>query len=108
LLAVQVYADDWTVGVGGNPSRNSLSSEYGPTEENILWQGGLPAVIAQQAVIEGDVVAMARIQNLYDVLHGTLIVAHDLNTGDTLWTADLPVEFPSTDWRKPCFCDARR
>jgi outer membrane protein assembly factor BamB len=99
LLTTNAYADDWTVGVGGKPARHSLSSEYGPTAPNILWQVGLPAVIAQQAVIEGDVVVMPRIHDLYDVLHGTLIVAHDLNTGDTLWTVDLPVDFPSTDWR---------
>jgi len=99
LLMAIPAADDWTVGVGGKPARHSLSSEYGPVGPDILWQGGLSAVIAQQAVIEGDVVAMPRIQNLSDVLHGTLIVAHDLNTGDILWTADLPVDFPATDWR---------
>lgn len=76
-----------------------MSSEYGPTAPDLLWQGGLSAVIAQQAVIEGNVVVMPRIQNLSDVLHGTLIVAHDLQTGDTLWTVDLPVDFPDSDWR---------
>jgi outer membrane protein assembly factor BamB len=99
IMASNAFADNWTVGVGGKPARHSLSSEHGPTGPNILWQGGLYAIIAQQAVIEGDIVVMPRIQNLNDVLHGTLIVAHDLNTGDTLWTADLPVDFPSTDWR---------
>lgn len=99
MLVNLVAADDWTVGVGGKPARYSLSSEYGPTAPNILWQGGLFAVIAQQTVIEGNVVVMPRIQNLSDVLHGTLIVAHDLQTGDTLWTVDLPVDFPYTDWR---------
>ncbi len=99
MLANLVAADDWTVGVGGKPAHHSLSDEHGPTAPDILWQGGLSAVIAQQAVIEGNVVVMPRIQNLSDVLHGTLIVAHDLQTGDTLWTADLPVDFPVTDWR---------
>jgi outer membrane protein assembly factor BamB len=99
VLGNLVVADDWTVGVGGKPARHSLSSEYGPTAPDTLWQGGLYAIIAQQAVIEGNVVVMPRIQNLGDVLHGTLIVAHDLQTGDTLWTTDLPVDFPSTDWR---------
>ena len=33
-------ADDWTVRVGGKTARHSLSSEYGPTAENLLWQGG--------------------------------------------------------------------
>jgi len=99
MLPYSISADDWTVGVGGKPARHSLSTEYGPMEPDILWQGGLPAVIAQQAVIEGDVVVMPRIQNISDVLHGTLIVAHNLQTGDTLWTVDLPVDFPTTDWR---------
>jgi len=92
-------ADDWNTGPGGKPSRHSLSSEQGPATPTLLWQGGLNAVIAQQAVIDGNVVAMSRIFNLNNVLHGTLIVAHDLMTGDTLWTKDLPVDFPSTDWR---------
>ncbi|MCF8364922.1 MAG: FG-GAP-like repeat-containing protein, partial [Bacteroidales bacterium] len=30
---------------------------------------------------------------------GTKIVLHNLQTGDTLWTKNLPVDFPSTDWR---------
>jgi len=93
-------ADDWTVGVGGNPARNSLSME--PTAAAlpiVRWQGSLNAVVAQQAVIEGTIVAMARIGDINDVLHGTLIVAHDLLTGDTLWTAEVPVDFPSSDWR---------
>ncbi len=99
LSAGYLNADDWTVGVGSKPGRYSLSAEYGPTSANILWQGGLPAVIAQQAVIEGNIVVMPRIQDLGDVLQGTIIVAHDLSTGDTIWTADLPVDFPATDWR---------
>jgi outer membrane protein assembly factor BamB len=99
LLPNIVQADDWNAGTGGKPSRNGLSSERGPLTPTLLWQGGLPAVIAQPAVIEENVLAMSRIQNISDVLHGTLLVAHDLETGDTLWTRDLPVDFPSTDWR---------
>jgi len=93
------FPDNWNVGSGGKPSRNSQSLEYGPETATLLWQGGLSGVIAQQAVIDGEIVAMSRIFNINDVLHGTYIVAHDLQTGDTLWTADLPVDFPSTDWR---------
>jgi outer membrane protein assembly factor BamB len=92
-------ADDWNSGTGGKPARHSLSTERGPLTPAILWEGGLAAVIAQPPVIEGSIVVMSRIQNLSDVLHGTMIVAHDLATGDTLWTRDLPVDFPSTDWR---------
>ena len=95
----QVQADNWKVGSGGKPSRNSLSTESGPEAANLLWQNGVSAVIAQQAVIEGNVVAMSRIFNINNVLQGTSIVAQDLSTGDTLWSAILPVDFPSTDWR---------
>ncbi|MFB0508997.1 MAG: PQQ-binding-like beta-propeller repeat protein [bacterium] len=99
IVILFLYADDWTVGTGGKPGRYSLSNEYGPTDSIILWQGGLSAVIAHQAVIEGNIVAMDRIQDINDVLHGTKIVAHNLQTGETLWTKDLPVDFPATDWR---------
>ena len=92
-------ADDWNSGTGGKPSRCGLSSERGPLTATILWQGGIQAIIAQPPVIEGNIVAMSRIQNLGDVLHGTLVLAHNLATGDTLWTKDLPVDFPLSDWR---------
>ena len=94
-----LIADDWTVGVGGKPGRFSLSNEIGPMSPMIRWQGGLSAVFSQQAVIEGNILLMSRTHNIGDVLHGTKIVVHNLNNGDTLWTKDLPVEFPSTDWR---------
>jgi outer membrane protein assembly factor BamB len=94
-----LIADDWTVGVGGRPERYGRSDEIGPSSAMIRWQGGLTSVFAQQAVIEGNIVVMSRTHNIGDVLHGTKIVAHNLNNGDTLWTKDLPVDFPSTDWR---------
>ena len=93
------FGEDWNSGTGGKPSRNSLSNGRGPVAPTILWQGGLPALVAQPPVTEGNVLAMSRIQNISDVLHGTLIVIHNLATGDTLWTKDLPVDFPATDWR---------
>lgn len=93
------HAQNWNVGSGGNPARNGQSSEVGPETETILWQGGLSATIAQQAVIEGDVVVMSRILSLGDVLEGTTIVAHNLEDGTIMWTQSLPVVFPSSDWR---------
>ncbi|UCC11660.1 MAG: PQQ-binding-like beta-propeller repeat protein [candidate division WOR-3 bacterium] len=99
ILSSVVLADHWRVGTGGNPARNGLSGETGPVYVDTLWSGGLSAVIAQQVVIEDSFAVMARIFNLNDVLHGTYIVCHNLYSGDTLWTADLPVDFPSTDWR---------
>jgi outer membrane protein assembly factor BamB len=98
-LSLSVLADDWQTGPGGKPSRHSLSYEIGPQAGDLLWQGSLSAVVAQQAVIDGDIVVMSRMFNINNVLFGTKIVAHDLMTGDTLWTKGLPVDFPSTDWR---------
>ena len=97
--SVQLYSQGWNVGPGGNSTRNCLSPEYGPAEPEILWSGSLTSVIAQQAVTDDDYLCMPRMQNINDVLHGTKIVMHHLQTGETLWTADLPVDFPATDWR---------
>ncbi len=99
LASASVLAQGWNVGPGGNDMRNGLSPQVGPIEPEVLWQGGLNSVLAQQSVCDGDFLAMARTHNIGDVLNGTKIVMHDLQTGDTLWTASLPVDFPSTDWR---------
>ncbi|MDH4070044.1 MAG: PQQ-binding-like beta-propeller repeat protein [Ignavibacteria bacterium] len=99
LFHQQSVCDGWNVGVGGNSARNGLSDRDGPALPLMVWNEGVTAVISQQAVIEGNTVVMARIQDLNDVLHGTVIVAQDLFTGDTLWTTELPVDFESTDWR---------
>jgi len=100
LNTAQVKAQGWNVGSGGNSSRNCLSAvANGPTEAEILWQKQAVSVFHQQTVIDGDIVVTCPIININDILHGTLIVARDLNTGDTLWTKDLPVVSPDTEWR---------
>ncbi|MCB2221506.1 MAG: PQQ-binding-like beta-propeller repeat protein [Bacteroidetes bacterium] len=99
LITNQIVADNWPVGSGGKPSRHSLSTESGPEAADILWQNGVSAVIAQQAVVDGNIVAMSRIFNINNVLNGTAVVAQNLTTGDTLWTKILPVDFPDSDWR---------
>lgn len=76
-----------------------MTSERGPATEVLLWKGGTPAVIAQQAVIDGQVLAMSRIRDLGDVLDGTDIVVQDIRTGDIRWITSLPIEFPNSDWR---------
>lgn len=98
-ISLLANADNWQVGSGGKSTRQGNSTEYGPEDATLLWQNGVSAVIAQQAVIEGNIVAMSRIFNINNVLYGTSVVAQDLTTGDTLWTAILPVDFPDTDWR---------
>jgi outer membrane protein assembly factor BamB len=99
LVTLTGFSQGWNVGPGGNSQRSSLSPQYGPPEPELLWSGSLNSVIAQQAVTDGIYLAMPRMHNINDVLHGTKIVVHNLLTGDTLWTKDLPVDFPSTDWR---------
>lgn len=97
VAALSTLADDWNTGVGGNSARDSLSTEVGPTSPEILWQGSRPAIVAQQAAIEGDLVVMARIES-FDIPTGTWIVAHDLFTGEERWAVQLPFDFES-DWR---------
>ena len=99
FISVFAIAQEWNTGSGGNSERNCLSSEIGPKTENLLWEDGQNAVIAQQAVIGGNVVAMSRIFDISNVLDGTDIVAQKVNDGAYLWTASLPIEFPNTDWR---------
>ncbi len=98
LFAAPAAAGDWNTGVGGNSSRTGLSEEIGPASPAILWSGGDASVIAQQAVIEGDVVLMPRIFDLADTIGGTDVVAHDLATGMVLWRRQVPASFPDS-WR---------
>jgi outer membrane protein assembly factor BamB len=100
LYSAKIKAQDWNVGSGGNSSRNCLSAvANGPTAADILWQKETEAVFHQQTVIDGEIAVTCPIIDLNDVLHGTLIIARNLSTGDTLWTKDLPVVFPETEWR---------
>lgn len=99
ILPFFTFAQGWNVGPGGNSLRNGQSPQAGPPAPEVLWQGGLNSVLAQQSVTDGNYLAMARTHNIGDVINGTKIVMHHLQTGDTLWTAILPVDFPATDWR---------
>ena len=93
------FSQNWHTGSGGNQQRNGQTMTCGPADEMLLWEGGFNAVIAQQAVIEGNILVTSRIFNLSQTLQGTFIVAQDLNSGQYLWTKVLPVDFPNTDWR---------
>lgn len=99
LIGLPCLSQNWNTGSGGNSARDCATEALGPRDEVLLWEGSLNAVVAQQAVIEGNIVAMSRMFDIGDVLQGTDIVAQDLSTGNFLWTATLPVEFPNTDWR---------
>jgi len=99
LLPAFSFSQGWNLSSGGNTYRNGLMAVFGPTEPVLRWQGSLNAVFSQQSVSDGDYVIVSRTHNINDVLQGTKIVAHNLQTGDTVWTKILPVDFPSTDWR---------
>ena len=79
--------------------RNGLSAEYGPSEENLLWSGGQSSTIARSPVSDSIYLAAIRITNSSDFLNGSRIVVMDIRNGDTLWTKNLPVDFPSSDWQ---------
>jgi outer membrane protein assembly factor BamB len=100
LLAASssALADDWNTGTGGNSTRDGRSQYVGPSAPDLLWEGGLPAIVSQQAVIDGDVMVVSRIAN-FDIPTGTWIVAHNLYTGDILWQTRLPYDFPGSSWR---------
>jgi outer membrane protein assembly factor BamB len=91
-------AEDWETGVGGNAARNSLSPRLGPVQREILWEGSLPGIVAQQAIIDGSLVVTNRIAS-FDIPTGTWIVAHDLFTGELKWQQQLPYDFPGSSWR---------
>lgn len=97
--SILTFAQGWNVNSGGNTFRNGLTSVFGPQEPVLRWQGSLNAVFSQQSVSDGDYIILSRTHNINDVLNGTKIVAHNLQTGDTMWTKILPVDFPATDWR---------
>jgi outer membrane protein assembly factor BamB len=99
LSSFNVSAQNWSVSTGGNVLRNGLSAEYGPNTEMLLWSGGESSTIARAPVSDSIYLAAVRISNTSDVLNGSRIVMMDIRNGDTLWTKNLPVDFPSTDWQ---------
>ncbi|MBL7033964.1 MAG: carboxypeptidase regulatory-like domain-containing protein, partial [Candidatus Delongbacteria bacterium] len=92
----------WQVGNGANSSRNcQAEGVLAPLNaDQLLWEGStLFSYWPHQPFIQDSVMVTDRTFDMSDVLHGTAIVAYDLLTGDTLWTQDLPVIYPATDWR---------
>jgi len=87
----------WTVGVGGTPDRAGHADVVGPTAPTLGWSGSLPGIVAQQAVVDGDLVVVNRIES-FTIPTGTWIVAHELDTGAIRWQVQLPMSFPDA-WR---------
>ena len=91
-------AQGWQISRGGNALRNGLSDQHGPIDETLLWSGGLSSAIAHPPVSDSIYLAAVRTDGFGDFLNGSKIVMMDIRTGDTLWTKNLPVDFPPTDW----------
>ena len=93
-----IYGQDWNVSRGGNTQRNGLTNQYGPSDTTLLWSGGLSSVIAEPPVSDSIYLAAVRISSIGNFLQGSKIVMMDIRSGDTLWTKNLPIDFPATDW----------
>jgi len=93
-----LLADEWETGVGGDSRRIGRTAEVGPAASaDLLWQGSLPAIVAQQAVIGEDLVVVNRIEN-FTIPTGTWIAAHELATGTLRWQIRLPF-LDANEWR---------
>lgn len=97
-LPLSLHSQNWNIATGGNVLHNGLSKEFGPPTPTLLWSGGLTSQIAFAPVTDSIYLATVRMHNISDPLHGNKIVMYDIRNGDTLWTKDLPVNFPLTDW----------
>ena len=101
LVSLAVSAEDWITGTGGHSDRNGRSSEHGPTAPAILWDECPHSAFAPfPPVIGGNVVLTSRGENINDLVNTTWIVAQDLDTGDELWSVQLPINFPDSWWSR--------
>jgi len=99
FCAPNIALADWNVGPGGNSMRNGQSSDPGPLDDTVLWEGGPFSHFPRQASAEGNTYVVARTFDSGDNLHGTYLYALDATTGTELWYTELPVPFPATDFR---------
>ena len=90
-------SSQWNVAVGGDAGRTGASDQIGPTGADLRWDDSLPAIVSQQAAIDGDLVVMARIGS-FTIPTGTWIVAHELDDGAIRWQTQLPFNFADS-WR---------
>jgi hypothetical protein len=89
-------AADWT-NSGGDAGRDGLTTETGPSGPDLLWSGGLTSIIAWQPVTEGNRAFMVRQARFPDgQTDDAYVVAMDLQSGEELWTVELPYE--TDDW----------
>ena len=98
FLVAPLHAGDWTNN-GGNAARNGLSDEHGPTAADVLWSGGAPSsIIAWQPMVVGNRVFVVRQTGFPPggEPNGSPVVCLDLDTGNVLWTRNVP--YVAGDW----------
>jgi hypothetical protein len=95
LLILALAGADWT-NPGGIASRCCLTVETGPAEEDLLWSGGRPSLIAWQPVTEGDLVFAVRQAAWPGSTGDSPVVCMDLSTGAEQWAVDIP--YVAGDW----------
>jgi outer membrane protein assembly factor BamB len=83
--------------VGGNTSRNGFLAVNGPTTPQLRWVGSRNANIGFPIAIEGSRLVTTRWGAGPNVLD-SLIVVHDVETGQEIWSRDLPPD-PSQTFR---------
>lgn len=95
--AASALAADWG-NLGGNASRNGLTTAVGPDAPKPLWSGAPNSVIAWNPSVEGD--RLFTIRQAGFVSGGTpfdsTVVAMRVSTGEVLWTFICP--FEQGDW----------
>jgi outer membrane protein assembly factor BamB len=84
-------AADWSTAVGGSSERHGRSPVAGPTSPDLLWGVSRPSLWGENSVAAGNLLVVTRIVN-HAAPEGGLIVAHDLQSGQELWAAQLPVD----------------
>lgn len=89
LLAVTATSADWYSAAGGNSQRTGYVDCVGPDEPNRLWEGSIFTRYVRPIVVtDGRIYApWNQSGSGYN-----LVVAMDLQTGDELWSVELPTD----------------
>ncbi len=96
LLVVPASFAQWHVRAGGNSLHNGYVGTPGPSAAEVRWQVPLPAWFGQPIFVEGNTLVTTWLTDAPIERRG-VVMAMELQTGDTLWTRILPFDFPS-DW----------
>lgn len=100
-VALPAFASDWNA-VGGNASRDSFSHLQGPTAADILWEtdasNATQSVWADAPFVWDHFVFTSRVASVFDISGSSVIEAFDLQSGERLWTKQLPIHPANPGW----------